>query len=347
MKKGYTGRSMTIYGTTIPFCRSIASSSFKLDCLTNEAKQRLKIIDWYLENSKNVSLTSRRFGYHRNTISNWINRYNKKGILGLNDLPKTPFLKPRKKVSLNIVFKVVALRKQYPNFSKYKIKHILENVHSINISYSTIGRILKKKRLIDKKKSSKRRKASLRPKERYRKGLKIKEPGDLVQIDVKFVTLIGGRQVYQFTAIDVLTKKRVLRIYGNKSSRTGKTFIDECLSSFNFKIKAIQTDNGSEFHKEFHDYLIKLNIPHYYTYPRQPKQNSYVERSHRSDEIEFYSNGNKVCNVEVIKDRIAEWEHIWNNIRPHEALDFLTPNQYLDKYFSNKKACKTVIILQA
>ena len=347
MKKGYTGRSMTVYGTTIPFCRSIASSSFKIDCLSNEAKQRLKIIDWYLSNGKNISLTSRRFGYHRNTISNWINRYNKKGILGLNDLPKTPFLKPRKKVSLNIVFKVVALRKQYPNFSKYKIKHILENVHSINISYSTIGRILKKKRLIDKKKSSKRRKASLRPKERYRKGLKIKEPGDLVQIDVKFVTLIGGRQVYQFTAIDVLTKKRVLRIYGNKSSRTGKTFIDECLSSFNFKIKAIQTDNGSEFHKEFHDYLIKLNIPHYYTYPRQPKQNSYVERSHRSDEIEFYSNGNKVCNVEVIKDRIAEWEHIWNNIRPHEALDFLTPNQYLDKYFSNKKACKTVIILQA
>jgi len=99
MKKGYTGRSMTIYGTTIPFCRSIASSSFKLDCLTSEAKQRLKIIDWYLSNGKNVSLASRRFGYHRNTISNWIKRYNKKGILGLNDLPKTPLSKPRKKVS--------------------------------------------------------------------------------------------------------------------------------------------------------------------------------------------------------------------------------------------------------
>ncbi len=103
------------------------------------------------------------------------------------------------------------LRKQYPNFSKYKIKHILQNVYSISISYSTIQRILKRKGLIDKKKSNKRRKASLRPKERYRKGLKIKEPGDLMQIDVKFVTLIGGKQVYQFTAIDVLTKKRILR----------------------------------------------------------------------------------------------------------------------------------------
>ena len=252
-----------------------------------------------------------------------------------------------KRFLLDIVFKIVEIRKQYPNFSKNKIKHILENVYSIKLSYSTIGRILKKKGLIDKKKSNKRRRASLRPKERYKKGLKIKEPGDLIQIDVKFVILIGGRQVYQFTAIDVLTKKRVLRIYASKSSRNGKKFIDECLNSFGFKIKAIQTDNGSEFHKEFHDYLVKLDIPHYYTYPRQPKQNSYVERSHRSDEIEFYSNGNKVYDIDVMRNRLAKWEYVWNNVRPHEALDFLTPNEYLDKYFNNKKACKTTIILQA
>jgi len=93
--------------------------------------------------------------------------------------------------------------------------------------------------------------------------------------------------------------------------------------------------------------LIKLNIPHYYTYPRQPKQNSYVERSHRSDEIEFYSNGNKVYDINVMKSRILEWENVWNNIRPHEALNFLTPNQYLKKYFNSKKDCKNVIILQS
>ncbi len=86
------------------------------------------------------------------------------------------------------------------------------------------------------------------------------------------------------------------------------------MNSFQFKIKAIQTDNGSEFHKEFHDYLVKLDIPHYYTYPRQPKQNSYVERSHRSDEIEFYSNGNKVYDIDIMKDRIAKWEYVWNNV---------------------------------
>jgi len=48
-----------------------------------------------------------------------------------------------------------------------------------------------------------------------------------------------------------------------------------------------------------------------------------------------------------MQERLSKWEYVWNNVRPHEALDFLTPNQYLDKYFNNKKACKTTIILQA
>lgn len=346
MAKGRIGRSMQTYGTTIPFCRSIASSSFKTDNLTNEGKHRLRIIGWYMRNGRNASLTGRRYGYHRNTVSYWIKRYQKKGILGLNDLPKTPLSKPRKKVTVVTVLKVVKLREQFPNFSKYKIKHLLENVHSISVSYSTIGRILKRKGLIDKKKSHKRRRASLRPKERYRKGLRIQAPGDLIQMDTKFITLIGGRQVYQFTAIDVLSKKRVLRIYSTKSSRTGKEFIEECRQSFDFEMKAVQTDNGSEFHKEFHEHLVKLSLPHYYTYPRQPKQNSYVERSHRSDEQEFYLNGNKAYDIEVMQERILKWEYIWNNVRPHEALDFLTPNEYLKKYFSDEKVCKTTIVLQ-
>ncbi|MFA7141692.1 MAG: hypothetical protein WC157_00100 [Candidatus Paceibacterota bacterium] len=36
MAKGRIGRSMITYRTTIPFCRSIASSSFKAGNLTNK-----------------------------------------------------------------------------------------------------------------------------------------------------------------------------------------------------------------------------------------------------------------------------------------------------------------------
>lgn len=102
---------------------------------------------------------------------------------------------------------------------------------------------MKRRGLINKKVSVKRRKAALSPKARYPKGLSISEHGDMVQTDTKYIMLPGGRKYYQFTAIDVLGKRRVLRVYPSQSSRNGAKFLEECILSFPFKIKRIQTDN--------------------------------------------------------------------------------------------------------
>jgi hypothetical protein len=85
----------------------------------------------------------------------------------------------------------------------------------INISASTIGRILKRKGLINKKVSIKRYKAAKNPRKRFPHGFKVSDPGDMIQMDTKYITIIGGRKIYQFAAIDVLSKKRVLRIYSS------------------------------------------------------------------------------------------------------------------------------------
>jgi transposase-like protein len=71
-------------------------------------------------------------------------------------------------------------------------------------------------------------------------------PGDMIQMDTKYIMTIGGRKFYQFTAIDVLSKKRILRVYASLSSRKGADFLQECVNNFGFAIKNIQTDNGSE-----------------------------------------------------------------------------------------------------
>jgi transposase InsO family protein len=64
------------------------------------------------------------------------------------------------------------------------------------------------------------------------------------------------------------------------SSRNGADFLQECVNNFNFEIKNVQTDNGSEFLGEFDKLCKKLSIPHCFIYPRHPKQNTYVETSH-------------------------------------------------------------------
>jgi transposase InsO family protein len=246
--------------------------------------------------------------------------------------------------SREIVFEVVKLRQQYPAWSKYKIQALLPA--EIKISTSTIGRILRRKGLISKRVSIKRRRAARNPRKRFPHGFKVSCPGDMIQMDTKHIMTIGGRKFYQFTAIDVLSKKRVLRVYSSPSSRNGAGFLQECIKNFDFEIKNIQTDNGSEFLGEFDKLCQKLNIPHYFIYPRHPKQNTYVETSHSADEREFYQQGDISPLLEVMQMRIIEWQNIWNKIRPHESLNYLTPEAYCHKWQISRLPTKDVITLQ-
>jgi transposase InsO family protein len=346
MKGRYAGSHMTIYGHLLPGAERIVRSSQRADYLTERAKHKLKIIDWHNSHGKNISLTGRHFSLTRKTLRSWIKQLKEYGPIGLNEKSREPKRKRKPATSSEIVWQVIKIRKQYPAWSKYKIQTILERDHGLATSASNIGRILKRRGLIDKRKSTKRRKAALCPKLRFPRGLKISEAGDMIQIDTKYIMLVGGRKLFQFTAIDVLSKRRVLRVYPSLSSRNGRLFLEECIKTFPFKVKAIQTDNGREFLKEFDKRCKELNIPHYCTYPRSPKQNSYVERSHGSDEEEFYRLGNIYQNLEMMNSKIQEWQNVWNEKRPHQALNYRTPNEYLEYFKTNKLPTKDYITLQ-
>ena len=337
---------MTIYGAVLPGAASIARYAHRVDQITPQAKHRIKVLDWCRKHDNNISLTARHYGLRRATVSGWKKRFDHNGIFGLVDRSKRPKKTRSPTTSSHIILHTVHIRKKYPAWSKYKIRTLLERDHGIVTSASTVGRILKRRGLIDKKKSAKRRKAALTPKRRFPHGFKVSCPGDMIQIDTKYIMLPGGRKLYQFTAIDVLTKYRVLRVLPSLSSRNGKIFLEECIRCFPFQIKTVQTDNGSEFMKAFEKRCKELDIPHYYICPRTPKQNSYVERSHGSDSEEFYKHGNVYQDREVMDRKIREWEQVWNNTRPHEALDYRTPNEYLAYLQTTQLPTNKVIILQ-
>lgn len=345
MKGRYAGCHMTIYGHILPGAISIANWASRAENLTPKAKQKLKVLDWLRKHENNVSLTARHFGLDRGTVRIWRNRFKKYGLPGLNDQSRRPHHTRKPTTPIEIVNEAVRVRKQYPAWSKYKIKAILKT-KGIKVSDSTIGRIIKRRGLIDKKISTKKKKAAKHPRRRFPRGLKIVNPGDLVQIDSKYIMLVGGRKFYQLTAIDVLTKTRVLQCCTSLSSRNGAKFLNHCLKKFPFQIKAVQTDNGSEFLKEFNRLCNQKKIIHYFIYPRHPKQNSYVESSHSSDEREFYKQGNKYSDLRVMQAKLTDWETIWNTIRPHESLNQITPYEYLNKWQYGRLPTKDVITLQ-
>jgi len=337
---------MTIYGSILPGAAGIARSAERAGQLTERAKHKLKALDWHRSQEENISLTARHFGYTRKVIRAWIKQLRLRGPVGLNEQSKAPKRKPTPTTSPEAVMRICKIRRQYPARSKYKIREILERDYSMVVSASTVGRVLKRRGLIDKKKSAKRRKAALRPKRRFPHGFSISRAGDMIQMDTKYIMLPGGRKLYQFTAIDVLTKQRVLGVYPSLSSRNGAVFLRKCVVEFPFVIRNIQTDNGAEFLKEFDKLCRGLNIPHYFIYPRKKEQNSYVERSHGSDEYEFYQLGNVWQDREKMNAMLEAWQDIWNNFRPHEALDYKTPRAYFEELKGRNLATKDVIILQ-
>ena len=347
MKGRYAGGRMTIYGHILPGALRIARLAERAGHLTERARYKLKILDWHRNHGQNVSLTARHFGITRKPLREWLERLKRDGPAGLNEKSKAPKRTRSPTTSSEVIFQIIKIRKSYPAWSKYKIRTILERDHALRTSASNVGRILKRRGLIDKKKSIKRRRAALKPKLRFPRGLRISEAGEMIQMDTKYIMLPGGKKLFQFTAIDVLSKRRVLRVYPSLSSRNGRLFLEECLRVFPFNIKTVQTDNGSEFAEEFDKKCQELNLPHYYIYPRTPKQNTYVERSHGSDEDEFYQLGNVYQDREIMNQKIQEWQNIWNEKRPHQALDYRTPNQYLEYLKSTNLPTKDVITLQS
>jgi transposase len=196
MKGRYNGCRMTVYGTILPGAISIARPAALGESLTERAKYKMKILDWHREHGNNISLTARHFGIGRMTLYRWLKRFRHYGIIGLNEHSRKP-KNVRKSTTLwHIVIRTVQLRKQYPAWSKYKLEALLKR-EGIEVSVSTVGRILKRRGLIDKKISKKRRKAALRPKARFPRGLRISEAGDMIQMDTKHIMLPGGAKYYQ------------------------------------------------------------------------------------------------------------------------------------------------------
>lgn len=346
MKGRYAGCSMTIYGTIVPGAAKMAQLANKTQGLTQRVKERLKIIDWHHAHGGNQSLTARRFGLDREALREWLKRLKRSGPVGLNDKSHRPHKFRESKLSWQVKTRILEIRKENPTWSKYIITAIINSEGWLVTNPSTVGRFLKKKGLISHKISKRNQKAATNPKRRFPRDLVIKRPGDMVQIDTKFLNGIGGIKFYQFTAIDVLTKVRVLWVSRSLCSQQGAEFLRLCLEKFPFKIQAIQTDNGHEFLKFFDQFCKKNNIPHYYIEPRQPKQNSYVERSHLTDENEFYQQGNMRSSISLLLPLIQKWEYKYNHIRPHQSLNYLTPMAYFNNYQKGRIPTRDFIPLQ-
>jgi transposase InsO family protein len=222
------------------------------------------------------------------------------------------------------VEKVVHLRQTY-HLGPVRIVWYLARYHGIKISDAGVYRILRRCGLSRLPRGTRVRKIHTT---RYQKQV----PGHQIQVDVKFLTFQrkDGKSIrrYQYTAIDDATRIRALKVYDRHTQANAIAFIDHVISSFPFRIREIRTDNGHEFQAKFHWHVEDQGIRHAYIKPRSPQLNGKVERSHRTDDDEFYQLLSYKDDVDL-DQKLAEWECFYNFSRPHGAFNGKAPYEIL------------------
>ncbi len=156
--------------------------------------------------------------------------------------------------------------------------------------------------------------------------------GERLQVHVKFVPwrITGARRFYKVTAIDEASRFRVLRVYDQSSTTSARAFLDEVRRVLPVAIRSIQTDHGSEFGWDFTGHLRHVGITHARIPRGHPQSIGKVERSHRTDEEEFYRHLGG-ANPTELAQWMAAWEAEYNFGRPHLSLKGQTPAEALIK----------------
>jgi len=96
-----------------------------------------------------------------------------------------------------------------------------------------------------------------------------------------------------------------------------------------FEVKTIQVDGGSEFQSIFEETCQRMGICLFVLPPRSPKLNGHVERANRTHTEEYYKVTDSDFDIMPINQALLNWEMIYNTIRPHQSLNYLTPHKYL------------------
>ena len=120
------------------------------------------------------------------------------------------------------------------------------------------------------------------------------------------------------------------------AERNAKDFLERLVYVTDQKIINIHTDNGSEFEKEFEEACKQLAIPQWYSRPHTPKDNAVLERFNRTIQEEFVAMTEAdPLFVDDFNNALTDWLIEYNYHRPHKTLDYQSPLQYLDIYYSS------------
>jgi transposase len=265
---------------------------------------------------KSVTEVCSLFGLSRKTYYHWRGRDFGRHAMRYRSHRPHPALKLTPEVR-----QLIEREKLLTNYGPLKMKLLLKRRLGLTVSTTVIYRYYQRRKLI------RRPQKKLPWYEPLREPVRPEKPGDVVQLDSKYVWIKGKRH-YQRTFVDVFTGlQHAVIVLSLESQDTVRAFL-AAETVFPFPILAIQTDNGSENRGDFHQYLGSRGVAHYFIPKSSPQWNGVVERAHGVIDQEYYLNPLRPWHS------LPEYLHFYNHERIHlgKNLHGLTPKEKYLQY---------------
>lgn len=302
---------------------------------SDPAKFRLHCLEHYYKYGWKPTVEAFKVG--KSTLYDWKKKYEESGKALLSLVPKKTRPKKVRKMATDwrLIQFIREFKQQHGNIGREKIKIFLDEyakeLGTDSISHRTISKVIKRKHFFfDPPKKSKRKNKFSR--DRTKKSPKVTKPG-YVEMDSVVVYIDNIRHNFM-CCIDIYTKFAHVRKVKTLSSLQAKITFQEFQNLSFHQVHTVQTDNGSEFFKTFHQYLEEQKIKHQFIYPKSPKINGVVERFNRTIQEEFINRNDEIYfDLESFQVKLSGYLNWYNYKRPHASLGYLSPMQFINNSF--------------
>ena len=216
------------------------------------------------------------------------------------------------------------MRNENPGWGAKTIKQVLENHGHENIPcVKTVNNILNRNGCILKEESEKRHKYI-----RFQREL----CNEMWQTDFKGdFELKNGKRCYPLDIIDDHSRFLIKIAPAPNTKNVVIPAFESAFSEYGMPLSVL-SDNGGQFagfkqgYTQFEKWLMCLDILPIHGRVRHPQTQGKIERFHRTlkDELLRYKTFEDIEHANI---EIQVWRDKYNNIRPHEALNMLTPSE--------------------
>ena len=289
--------------------------------------EKLRFVARLLEGEKMAPLC-REFGISRPTGYKIFNRYKDCGLQGLSDRSRAPY-RQANRLPYQLERAILGIKKEHDTWGARKIRDKLIKQFPMvpTPAISTIHAVLDRHGLV-KRKKRRRYKAQATPL------VAAHQPNELWCADYKGEFMLGNKQYCYPLTISDYTTRYLIGCEGVKSTKADIAFtvFERAFRDFGLP-SAIRTDNGVPFASanalfgltRLAVWWLRLGISLQRIKPGHPEQNGRHERLHLT--LKQEATQPAAFNFLQQQERFDDFIGVYNNERPHQALDGAYPGE--------------------